>query len=127
MLVAFMLRLKFRLTKSAVKLALFNRPLVLLKTDPIGVKVSVPNDGGSEVTRRQHAEDGGRDDRPEEEGGTDRQSKRREVKEEDRGVDPATRAHIRRESEESGPHSHRDRAGSGLPGVPPVRSPGSTR
>ena len=43
-----MLRLKLRLTKSAVRLALFSCAAGLENNDPTGVKVSVPSDGGNE-------------------------------------------------------------------------------
>ena len=85
------------------------------------------DDGRREVAGRQHAEEGGGDDRPEEDGGTDREGESGEMEEEDGGIDPATRAHTRRASEESGPPPRRDRAGSARPGVPPVRTPASNR
>ena len=47
-LVALMLRLSERLTKSALRLALLSVWLLLLNTDPTGVNVNVPSDGGSE-------------------------------------------------------------------------------
>jgi len=44
-----MLRLSERALKSAVKLALFKRCLAPVKTEPMGVNVTTPNEGGSEI------------------------------------------------------------------------------